>query len=223
MLSKYHCSADGTVRHSSSSSPSSSVAVVIVFTVCQIPQAISLSLQSFLPVLARSSKVLIYNNFANSFVALNASINFLLYCCFSDRFRATFRANFAFLSKYCARFIRPECSLKPGRRRPTHSTSFDDVSNSYTMINQSNYSLPVNRMNRALSNVSNETNGRCSTHFPRQQQSITIEGDKQQWIYRLPLLSNFASQTSRRSGRITFQTARPSHSSDSVSSSISLH
>ena len=46
---------------------------------CQIPQAISLTLHSVLPKLARSSNVLIYNNFANCLVAINASTNFLLY------------------------------------------------------------------------------------------------------------------------------------------------
>ncbi|CAF0860199.1 unnamed protein product [Didymodactylos carnosus] len=53
------------------------IAVVIVFTVCQIPQAISLTLASYNHELASSNKVLIYNNFANSLVALNASINFI--------------------------------------------------------------------------------------------------------------------------------------------------
>ena len=193
--------------------------MVIVFTVCQIPQAISLSLQSFFPILAQSSKVLIYNNFANCFVALNASINFLLYCCFSDRFRATFRSNFAFLSKYCAHYIRPDCSLNAGRRRrPTNSTSFENMSNSYTMINQSNYSLPVTQVNHPASNLSYEANGRYSTQLPNQQ-SISIEADEELWIYRLPILSKFSAKSPTKSTRIKFQEAHRSHSSDSVRSS----
>lgn len=81
--------------------------MVIVFTVCQIPQAISLTVASFFPSVSRKDEALIFNNFANCLVAVNASINFLLYCCFSDRFRRTFGSSFAFLSKYCAQFIQP--------------------------------------------------------------------------------------------------------------------
>jgi len=80
------------------------VAVVIVFTVCQIPQAISLTVQSIVPNLSQSSQMRIYNNFANCLVAINASMNFFLYCVFSERFRSTFSSHFAFLSKYCMNY-----------------------------------------------------------------------------------------------------------------------
>lgn len=135
MLSR---SFEQSIRHLSSSSSSSVlVAVVLVFCVCQIPQAIALTLSSFFPVLARTPKVLIYNNIANLLVAINASINFLLYCCFSERFRSTFRANFAFLSKYCAHYIQPEWKPTASNNhhhqhhhhQGRHSTSIDNVSN----------------------------------------------------------------------------------------------
>lgn len=125
-----------------------SVAVVLVFTVCQIPQAISLTLQSFFPKLAQTSKVLIYNNFANCLVALNASMNFLLYCCFSDRFRATFRSNFTFLSKYCAHYIQPTWKIKSSQ----YPMSVDNVS----CAEQSNYSFHGNQLPTRISNISTD-------------------------------------------------------------------
>ncbi len=120
------------------------VAVVLVFTVCQIPQAISLTLQSFFPTLAQSSQVLIYNNFANCLVAVNASINFLLYCCFSDRFRSTFQSNFTFLNKYFVHHIQPKWQPNEIDHQPKYSISID---------NMSNYSLHGNQINTCASNI----------------------------------------------------------------------
>jgi hypothetical protein len=134
------------------------VAVVIVFTVCQIPQAISLTVQSFFPKLSRSSKVLIYNNFANCLVAVNASINFVLYCCFSDRFRLTFRSSFAFLSKYCAHYMKPNRKLT--QHVTTNSPSLDNMS--YTMpYNQSTYSLQSTGLRMHMSNMRVNVNRMC--------------------------------------------------------------
>jgi hypothetical protein len=134
---------------------SSLVAVVLVFTVCQIPQAISLTLQSFFPKLAQTSKVLIYNNFANCLVALNASMNFLLYCCFSDRFRSTFRSNFTFLSKYCAHYI------QPNKYQSNHSISLDNM----TCVDHSNYSLHGNYLNIRRSHISIDINPKYLNHL----------------------------------------------------------
>ena len=124
------------------------VAVVIVFTVCQIPQAISLTVASFFPRTARKDKALIFNNFANCLVAVNASINFLLYCCFSDRFRRTFGSSFAFLSKYCAQYIQPKWSSDTKT-----SGSLDNVS-VHTPYHQSTYVSHGPPLNSQASNVS---------------------------------------------------------------------
>lgn len=167
------------------------VAVVLVFFVCQIPQAISLTLISFFPVLARTPKVLIYNNFANVLVAINASINFLLYCCFSERFRLTFRSHFAFLSKYCAYYIQPEwkptvSSNHHHHHHPQgrHSTSIDNVST------HSQQAIP-RQGNIRLSNASLNMHGKydrvnhltpsTKLTFTDSEQSPTIEDEQKQF------------------------------------------
>jgi hypothetical protein len=134
------------------------VAVVIVFTVCQIPQAISLTVQSFFPILSQTPKVLIYNNFANCLVALNASMNFLLYCCFSDRFRSTFSSSFTFLNKYCAHYIGPKWTITTTNNK--YSISLDNMS-FYDPYNQSNYSLHGPSLNTRISNISNDLSQKC--------------------------------------------------------------
>ncbi|CAF1617529.1 unnamed protein product [Rotaria magnacalcarata] len=131
------------------------IAVVIVFTVCQIPQAISLTVQSFFHVLSQTPKVLIYNNFANCLVALNASINFVLYCCFSERFRSTFSSNFAFLTKYCTPYTVPHWKLKLDHSH--HSISTDNMPYNY-LYNPLNYSLPGHNLHAQLSNTNNDAN-----------------------------------------------------------------
>jgi hypothetical protein len=154
------------------------VAVVIVFTVCQIPQAISLTVQSFFPVLSQTPKVLIYNNFANCLVALNASINFLLYCCFSERFRSTFSSSFAFLSKYCAHYMGP--NWKIANNGDKHSTSLDNMSlnSPYT---QSNYSLHGPPLNTRVSNMSNDLGQKSLRKTLSNTSQINLQ-KRQSWI-----------------------------------------
>ncbi|CAF1380889.1 unnamed protein product [Adineta ricciae] len=130
------------------------IGVVIVFTVCQIPQAISLTLQSFFPVVAQTSKVLIYNNFANCLVAINASMNFLLYCCFSSRFRSTCRSSFAIIYKHCANFIDPNWKLTKDNTK--YSISFDNMSSTYSLHGQ--------QLSAGLSNQSSDLNNRFAKY-----------------------------------------------------------
>jgi hypothetical protein len=55
-------------------------------------------------------------------------MNFLLYCCFSARFRSTFQSNFTFLSKYCAHYIQPQWEIKERNYQTTHSVSLNNIS-----------------------------------------------------------------------------------------------
>ncbi|UJR09874.1 hypothetical protein I4U23_014096 [Adineta vaga] len=157
------------------------IAVVLVFTVCQIPQAISLTVLSIFPKLARTSQVLIYNNFANCLVAVNASINFVLYCCFSERFRSTFRSNFSFLSKYCAQYINPEWTKKSTTHRSSCMNSLDDIS----QVNNSN---PGCQLNTRISNIS--TDGQ-SKYFNRlnSYKNQSIDKDERIWFLRFSFCS----------------------------------
>ena len=151
---------------------SSLVAVVLVFTVCQIPQAISLTLQSFVPSIARVPKVLIYNNFANCLVALNASTNFLLYCCFSERFRSTIRLNFTFLSNCCGHYIQSKWQIKEINDHQTrHSISIDNISNN---------SLAGSQLYTRASDTNNGINIKYIV-----QMNEKLDGNKQSWFSRM--------------------------------------
>ncbi|CAF4226469.1 unnamed protein product [Rotaria sp. Silwood2] len=188
------------------------IAVVIVFTVCQIPQAISLTVQSFFPVLAQTSKVLIYNNFANCFVAINASTNFLLYCCFSDRFRLIFRSNFTFLSKHCAYVIQPKSKIIKINKQRLHSNSLDNIS----LTNQSIYSLHGNQYNTRISNLSIDINSKYFNHM-NQRQSQTIDDNLQPWF--IARLSNLSSTLKTTKYNNQLRGAHFSQSTDSYPSS----
>jgi len=178
------------------------VAVVIVFTVCQIPQAISLTVQSFFPKLAQTSKVLIYNNFANCLVAVNASINFVLYCCFSDRFRSTFRSSFTFLSKYCAHFIQPNWKIKSNNHRHTFSNSLDDVSST----NQSNYSIHRNQIDTRISTRSNDINPKYLSRINQNQSRLKEEKNNSLLACRLAIFSSKLKLTPLQEGCLSQNT-----------------
>ncbi|CAF0814814.1 unnamed protein product [Rotaria sordida] len=170
------------------------IAVVIVFTVCQIPQAISLTVQSFFPILSQAPKVLIYNNFANCLVAINASTNFLLYCCFSERFRSTFSSHFSFLRKYCAPYILSNWKLKSSTNK--HSLSIDNMLYNYP-YNHSNYSLHGSNRNARISNVSNELNPRYSkqslNNYSQRPSQISYK-DQRSWTSPLSKLKSHKKQ-----------------------------
>ncbi|CAF3886220.1 unnamed protein product [Rotaria sp. Silwood1] len=186
------------------------IAVVIVFTICQIPQAVSLTVQSFFPILAQTSKVLIYNNFANCFVAINASTNFLLYCCFSDRFRLTFRSNFAFLSNNCAYSIQPGSKMKRINKQHTNCNSFDTVS----LTNQSIYSLHGNQCHTRISNLSIDINAKYNHNIINQRQSQMIDNNIQSWFSTR--LSNLSSKLKLTEHNNQLDGNRFSQSTDTV-------
>ncbi|CAF1255043.1 unnamed protein product [Rotaria sp. Silwood1] len=192
------------------------IAVVIVFTICQIPQAISLTVQSFFPILAQTSKVLIYNNFANCFVAINASTNFLLYCCFSDRFRLTFRSNFAFLSNNCAYSIQPGSKMKRINKQHTNCNSFDTVS----LTNQSIYSLHGNQCHTRISNLSIDINAKYNHNIINHRQSQMIDNNIQSWFSTR--LSNLSSKLKLTEHNNQLDGNRFSQSTDSCPSSPTI-
>ncbi|CAF1079905.1 unnamed protein product [Adineta steineri] len=188
------------------------IAVVIVFTVCQIPQAISLTLQSFVPKLAQTSKVLIYNNFANCLVAVNASINFVLYCCFSDRFRSIFRSNFTFISKYCAQYIQPEWTRKSNNHQHTFSNSCDNIS-------LTNYSTHGNQIHSCISNVSGGDNNIKNLH-----RNITsqIHLNKKQKLLEFFRLQDLSPKMKSKPGNIRLKDLTLLQNIESFSSSPTL-
>jgi len=88
-------------------------------------------------------------------------MNFLLYCCFSDRFRSTFRSNFTFLSKYCAHYIQPKWEIKPNKTQSKNAISLDNM----TCIDHSSYSLHGNHLNTRMSNISIDINPKYFNHL----------------------------------------------------------
>jgi hypothetical protein len=84
-------------------------------------------------------------------------MNFLLYCCFSDRFRSTFSSSFVFLSKYCAQFIGPNWNITDDNK---NSVSLDNMSYNSPQT-QSSYSLRRPTLNNRISNMSNDLSQKC--------------------------------------------------------------
>jgi hypothetical protein len=72
------------------------IATVIVFLICQLPSALLLIYDAIFPLENQTNKVVIdvvlgLNNIANGLTAINASVNFILYSCFSKKFRQSFK------------------------------------------------------------------------------------------------------------------------------------
>ncbi len=77
------------------------VTTVLIFLVCQLPSAFLLIYITIFPIgtgngLLSDDLVIGFNNIANGLVAINASINFILYSCLSQKFRANFQRIFLF-------------------------------------------------------------------------------------------------------------------------------
>ncbi len=77
------------------------VTTVLIFIVCQLPSAFLLIYITIFPIGKRKGflsddLVIGFNNIANGLVAINASINFILFSCLSQKFRENFQRIFLF-------------------------------------------------------------------------------------------------------------------------------
>ncbi len=75
------------------------IVIVLVFVLCQMPSALLLIREALYPVMlikdrTKSDIIIGFNNIANGLLHVNASINFVLYCVFSEKFRSTFKVIF---------------------------------------------------------------------------------------------------------------------------------
>lgn len=80
------------------------IATVLLFLICQLPSASLLIYEAIFPLDDQTSKLnrdvrLGLNNIANGLTAINASVNFVLYSCFSEKFRQTFQELFSISNK----------------------------------------------------------------------------------------------------------------------------
>jgi hypothetical protein len=90
------------------------IATVLLFLICQLPNAIMLLFHSIMtPEQRKSDLVIGINNISNGLVAINASVNFILYSCFSERFRNTFHHLLTKIYCYKDRNIRETSSYNP--------------------------------------------------------------------------------------------------------------
>ncbi len=122
-------------------------------------------------------------------------MNFLLYCCFSDRFRSTFSSSFVFLSKYCAHYIGPNWKITKDDN--TNSLSVENMS-FYSPYNQSNSSLRGPSLNTRISNMSadiSQKSVRKTLSYPSQRQSQISYQKRQSWT---TILSNFKSNKNNK-------------------------
>jgi hypothetical protein len=88
-------------RHSRSISQKRRVTIILIFCLfvallLWTPQSLSLTYETLIENYSEMSEkhritLLIFNNFANLFLCLNASIDFILYCFLSEKFARTFK------------------------------------------------------------------------------------------------------------------------------------
>ena len=91
-------------RHTRSALQKRKVTIILIFClfvalILWTPQSLSLTYETFIENFSQMSadhriRLLIFNNFANLFVCLNASIDFILYCFLSEKFARTCREIF---------------------------------------------------------------------------------------------------------------------------------
>lgn len=89
------CNVVNLRQHEQSKSVYLLVATVLVFLICQLPNAFLLTYVAIFPIGSKNSLMSIdiiigLNNIANGLVAINASINFILYSCLSETFLRNF-------------------------------------------------------------------------------------------------------------------------------------
>lgn len=108
------------------------------------PQSLSLTYETMIQSYSEMSQdhrvtLLIFNNFANLFVCINASIDFILYCFLSERFART-----------CRQIICRQCNAQ--ENKPTHRTRMISVDRTSFILAQA----PTNLYNQQL--AANKTN-----------------------------------------------------------------
>ncbi|XP_055294798.1 neuropeptides capa receptor-like isoform X2 [Sitodiplosis mosellana] len=107
------------------------IAVVILFFMCQTPNA--LQLLHIIHLNYHSNRDLVLNNIFNLLITVNAASNFILYCMLSDKYRKTVKSLF--------------CGVRPMRRNTISSSRFTSArttSSFYSRARNSNiFSMPV--------------------------------------------------------------------------------
>ena len=119
-------------RHNHSDARKRKVTIVLIVCLCVAltlwtPQSLSLTYETFVesyPEMTNERRIvlLIFNNFANLFLCINASIDFILYCFLSENFART-----------CKQIVRRQCSnyyskcSKGSRKISFYRTSFNST------------------------------------------------------------------------------------------------
>lgn len=103
------------------------ISVVLIFLLCQTPQAVLLIYRSYVQAISVSypaDLIKIAGNVCNLLVQINASVNFILYSYFSSRFRRTFKQVICGCDSGLARTASSTLSVTfGGRRLGTYQTT----------------------------------------------------------------------------------------------------
>jgi hypothetical protein len=146
-------------RHSRSDIRKRKVTIVLIFCLCVAlllwtPQSLSLTYETLIESYSQMSPkhrtiLLIFNNFANLFLCINASIDFILYCFLSDKFART-----------CKQIICRQCSNhKVNANQRSRMASLDRtsfiVSNTSNNMHQQQQQLAANKTNNYYTQLYN--------------------------------------------------------------------
>ena len=144
-------------RHSRAYIQKRKVTIVLIFCLCVAlllwtPQSLSLTYETLIESYSQMSPerrtiLLIFNNFANLFLCINASIDFILYCFLSDKFART-----------CKQIVWRQCSNhKINASLRSRMASFDRTSfilpNTSNNIHQQQQQLAANKTNNYYSQL----------------------------------------------------------------------
>ena len=114
------------------------IGVVIVFIICQLPQAIMNLYITYITLMQDPStmtmiRIRILNNVFNLLVLLNSTLNFPLYSCFSTRYRTTFKI-------LCCKCIALQWPW--GRESPVSFSSTSSATHQY-LLRSRRYTVPT--------------------------------------------------------------------------------
>lgn len=190
-------------RHSRSYIQKRKVTIVLIFCLCVAlilwtPQSLSLTYETLIESYSQMSDerrtiLLIFNNFANLFLCINASIDFILYCFLSEKFART-----------CRQIIWRQCSnYKLNANQRSRMRSLDRAS--FILANPSVNNNNNNHHHQQQQQAANETN-KYYTQICQIYQPATIESKNKNWKKKF-IRSLSTTSTPDVNNRVFYQTS----------------
>lgn len=187
-------------RHSRSDIRKRKVTIVLIFCLfvallLWTPQSLSLTYETMIESYADMSPerriiLLIFNNFANLFLCINASIDFILYCFLSEKFART-----------CRQILWRQCSAhKTNASQRSRMFSLDRTSFLYPVSTTASAAAAMHIHQQQLI-AANTTNNYYAQLYP------TFESKDKKWKKKFVQTLSPATSMSARNHRIFYQTS----------------